>query len=689
MLAEGLLALAVRTQDPAPATLPRPEPREVLALSCRAHDDIARAEVDPVHQLLELPLQHLGLVVRSRNLDAGEPADVDPTVTRAVLTFLDGGDPQAPWLLPWLHRQRTRCPGLRFVHFGDLGPLEADADAFALWIAQLGFAYRPGFSDDPLRIAVEFHDRDGTHFESPPNRRFVHHGPRSVDKDHRVWLTTRLREGGSDPRTPVVTGAFGGIALRPWTVREGTAADDRRWHLDPFRFFADALATHDLPAPEPCVHFGRRAFLLHVDGDGFESQSTTRPGQLSARVFLDEVIARWRIPMTVSVIVAGLTDDLAPIAPNERMLLAREIFARPWVEAASHSVLHPLNWRRKLTARTAPRTVTWYDDKVAGYAHDMTAEVRASIEFVNRWLVPDGGRCAVMLWSGMANPEAAVLREAARLHCANLNGGVSRFDASADSVGYVSPWGKRVGDAYQVYCGAANENVFDGFFTTLPSVFRHVDTTIARTGAPRILKPANVYVHFYSAERPARLAALHGLLARWVDREDTVPITGSAYARAVTSAASDALRIVRTANGFSLGGLGDLRCVRFADPSLRIDWERSKGVLGARVLRRSLYVQLSADAATIVWERDAGAAPRPHLVQSDHALTEAVRTATGLRMRSTAWRDRVIECAGFLPGARVLVRTGDEHDRVLVADGTGHCVLRLPPGDDVIEVREP
>ncbi len=685
----GALALTVRTQSslPAAVALPRPEPREVLALSCRAHDDIARVQVDVVHQLLELPLQYLGLVVRSRNLEDGEPEDVDPTVTRAVLTYFDGGDPQTPWLLPWLHRQRTRCPSLRFVHFGDLGPLEADADAFALWIAQLGFAYREGFSDDPLRIDVEFHDRAGTHFESVPNRRRVHHGPRSVDPDHRVWLTTRLRDDPTNPRTPVVVGPFGGLALRPWTVREGTTADDRRWHLDPFRFFADALATHDLPAPDPSVHWGRRAFLLHVDGDGFESSSTTRKGALSARVFLDEIIDRWRVPMTVSVIVAGLTDDLRPTAPNERMLLAREIFARPFVEPASHSVLHPHNWRRQLTSRSAPRTVNWYAP-IANYAPDMTAEVTASVEFINQWLVPDGGRCNVMLWSGMANPSVAALREAARLQCTNLNGGVCRFDASADSVGYVSPWGKRLGDAYQVYCGAANENVFDGFFTTLPSVFRHVDATIERTGSPRILKPANVYVHFYSAERPARLAALKELLARWIDREDTVPLPASAYARAATSAQSDTLRIARTAEGFALSGLGDLRCVRFADPTLHIDWQRSKGVLGARVLRRALYVQLAGDTATIALSQDATPS-RPHLLQSDHALLDASLMSTGVRFRSRAWRDRTIELAGFLAGARVLVRVGDAPAASLTADARGVCVLRLPPGDDLVEVREP
>lgn len=678
-----LVGLGAFTVAPRPQSVPRPEPRDVLALSARVHDDIARVDIDPVHSMLELPLQHLGMVVRRRNVADGEPPDLDGNVTRAVLTWFDGNDPAVDWLLPWLRRQRARWPALKIVHFGDLGPLERDADAFAGWVRELGFEYRPGFTDDPLRIDVSFHDHAGTHFESAPNWRRVHYGPRSVDPRHTVWITTRDRGIPGDERTPVVVGPFGGLALSPWTLREGTQAEDRRWHLDPFRFFAAALATDDLPAPDPTVLFGRRVFLLHVDGDGFESTSTTRDGALSARVFLDEVIDRWRVPMTVSVIVAGLTDDLAVEAPTERMLLAREIFTRPWVEPASHSVLHPLNWRRKLTPRTPPRSVTWYAP-IANYAHDMTAEVSVSVGFVDRWLLPRGRHCGVMLWSGMANPSDDALREAANLGCVNVNGGVCRFDASADSVGYVSAWGRPTPGGVQVYCGAANENVFDGFFTTLPSAFRHVDTTIERTGTPRILKPANVYVHFYSAERPARLAALQGLLTRWVEREPTLPVHASTYARSVSSVLSERLHVTRLPNGFALDGLGDCRCVRFADPSRRLDWAACEGVVGFRVLQGALYVQLGGERATVAFAAADGKT-RPYVEESNHLLADVELTASGVKLRSQSYRPRLIVVAGCSSSTAVQVRVGST-DRVVKVDAQGRCVLDLPAGDDRVEV---
>ena len=46
----------------------------------------------------------------------------------------------------------------------------------------------------------------------------------------------------------------------------------------------------------------------------------------------------------------------------------------------------------------------------------------------------------------------------------------------------------------------------------MPSAFGHIRETIRRTGSPRILKPANVYCHLYSAEHPVRLRTLQKLI---------------------------------------------------------------------------------------------------------------------------------------------------------------------------------
>ena len=96
-------------------------------------------------------------------------------------------------------------------------------------------------------------------------------------------------------------------------------------------------------------------------GDGFESVSTVAEGQICGEVFRDRIVDAWPIPMTISFIVASLTDEMEPPAANEKMRLARTIIERPWVELASHSVLHPLDWRRSRGRRSLPRSVVWYE----------------------------------------------------------------------------------------------------------------------------------------------------------------------------------------------------------------------------------------------------------------------------------------------------------------------------------------
>ena len=77
---------------------------------------------------------------------------------------------------------------------------------------------------------------------------------------------------------------------------------------------SDALGMRGVPAPEPSVLFGRRMFLLHVDGDGFESISTVAidsgSGKSSAEVFRERVVGRFKIPMTIS--VDGITSSRPP-----------------------------------------------------------------------------------------------------------------------------------------------------------------------------------------------------------------------------------------------------------------------------------------------------------------------------------------------------------------------------------------
>ncbi|MCA8951771.1 MAG: hypothetical protein KDE27_19840, partial [Planctomycetes bacterium] len=489
-------AVAPAQAAPAGETAARPIAREVVVLVDSVIDNLEDPVQDAAREVLQMPLNYLGLRLVRIGIDRAEaPPDVDPRRVRGVGTWLETGGSLPAWVWPWLERQSRR---VRMLHFGSLAPLSRDdrGERLRAHLGRFGLGYDDAVLTDPLRIDVDYVRRDAVPFESEPVYERLHFGPWSLGDGNDVWLRTRDSSRPRRARTPVVTGPWGGLALQPWFVRIGGAAGDRRFYVDPFAFLTAALDLADVPAPDPSVRFGRRVFVLHVDGDGFESVSTVPNAggerRICAEVFRDRIVDRWRVPMTVSVIVASLTDRYDPPAPTGRMELARDILSRSWVEAASHTVLHPLDWRRQLSPRSLPRSVVWFP-ALAGYEHDMVAEVRDSIAFVNRWLVPPGKRCRVMLWSGAANPDERAVAAAAAAGCVNLNGDLFRWDELFDSVGFVSPWGLRLGAQFQVFAGAPNENIYDGFYTTMPGAFAHVDRTLENTGRDRILKPANVY----------------------------------------------------------------------------------------------------------------------------------------------------------------------------------------------------
>jgi hypothetical protein len=438
------------------------------------------------------------------------------------------------------------------------------------------------------------------------------------------------------------------------------------------------------PVPQPSVLFGRRMFTFHVDGDGFESLSAVQPGANCGVVLRDAVINKYLIPSTISIIVASLTPDLHIKEPTANMKTARSIFEADWVEATSHGVLHPFNWYKPWGPAPAERANFGYPG-LAGFVYSPASEVGESLRFIDTRLLPEGKNVVGMLWTGESIAPASALRAAEEMNCWNLNGGTFRWDPAHDSVGYVSPWGRTVDGFLQVYAGAANENEFDGFYDRSPGVFGHVATTIERTGKGRILKPASVYAHFYSAERHLRLKALQKLIERWAFAEPTIPVFASAYAMAVQGAMK--ARVKPLEGGWRLEGWGSCRTARFDDEPREVDFERSKNVWGANRIDGSLYVMLGSGSADLFLSKDPVA--KPHLKESNHVLSDVVLSDKGVRFRSESPIPRKIIVAGLPPAAAVDLLVGTQ-SREVETDSSGHLLIALEPAAPAhVEVRVP
>jgi hypothetical protein len=653
--------------------------RDVIALyDGKGEEDLTDIQ-QPVWSMLQMPLNHLGLRVHSHDIRDGPPPEAWLKQARAVVTWFRSGFECPAWLWPWLEKQ-VPAHALRVVHFQDFGCLAhtaADRTRLDAWLRRFGMAWRDEFVGRRMRIETKLLSEASCALEADPRRYAVHQGPTTTTAANQIWVETRDRSNPDDVRTPVVTGTWGGVALAPWTVLPGGQAGTRRWHLDPFLFFRTALAMDGVPAPHPSVLNGRRMFVLHVDGDGFESVSTARLNTPAAKVFLDEILDVYKLPATVSIIVGSLTRDFDIAQPTDAMKLAAEILNRPYVEAGSHGVLHPYQWSAAWAPGRPPVATLPYK-QMANYDYSPVAEVRDSIRFINERLLEDGKRCRIMQWTGDCIPPAEAILECARHDAVNINGGTFRWDEVHNSVGYVSPWVRALGDAVQVCAGAANENEFPGYFTTNPGSYGHIDTTIERTGQKRILKPANVYVHFYSAETRPRLDTLKRLLDRWARRERTAPVYASTYVTSVLGARSATIR--RTSDGWAVRDMGACRTLRIDEEDRGVDFTRSSGVIGARRIGPSLYIHLDASEASVVLAASPPASP--HLVEANHAVSRVKLTPRSITLVSETLVERVLVLGGFPAEQTVHLTIGGKREDQK-ADGTGRVEVRLPPGADV------
>ncbi len=659
-----LLTLAAAAPVSTAGSAPGPVRRTILAIYDGARADGPRGTV--LHALAEMPLNHLGLVVRYHDIRRGLPAAADLEAIRGVVTwFAAEGLPDPRAYLRFLDRASET--GVPVVVIGALGALVDDAgratplDDVNRTLARLGWRYDGHWS--ATTYAARYDVRDGAviGFERslptsvPPFAR-----TRAVSADARAALRVEI-PGRADATADVVIvgprGAFVAPGFAYFSDRTGTR-EYRQWYLNPFELFREVFDTDRLPKPDTATVSGRRIYYSHIDGDGWRNLTQVEPYRtryaISARVVLDAVVRRFPdLPVTVGPIVGDLDPVWAGTA--ESLAVARALFALPHVEAAIHTYSHPLDWGFFAGADSAGREAGYRAsaDGISGSdvartgeyakprAYDtrpfsLDLEIDEATAFVNG-LLPAGKRVRLVQWSGDTRPFEAVLARTRTLGLANINGGDTRFDREFPSAAWVAPLGTRVGRELQVYASNSNENTYTDLWRDRFFGFSYLSRTVRNTGSPRRLKPFNVYYHMYSGER---LSSLNAVLANLE------------YARSLPLAPIEASRFTRIVEGFHSTVFeqegpatwrvlerGGVQTVRFDGASLSaVDFARSSGVVGQRHELGSLFVTLDeADPAPrVALTRGApsGREPQatvPYLVESRWRVHHVRRTAGEVR----------------------------------------------------------
>ena len=519
-------------------------PRRVLILYEKAKD--SQLIYMDAHRIGALPLEWLGYVPEYRDIADPMPEGTLAGRYAGIATWFTDETVAGDKLYPWLRRQMQE--GVRVAFFSSFGFHLDGTRATALGL-ELGQIARP-----PQTISVRTRDAM-MGFETPPlpDRRSFQ--PLTVVRG--APLLSLAGDQG-EKMDPVAITDWGGYALFPYHVITLPGAGSKRWVIDPFAFLARALALPAMPVPDVTTESGRRLLLAHVDGDGFPSRAERAGSPVAGQVLLEDVLARHRIPHTVSVIEGEIAPNgLYPQLSPALEAIARRIFALPYVEIASHSLSHPFRWQA--LAQQAQSSENEYSLNLPGYKYDPQAEVGGSIKYIDERLAPQGKRTKVFLWTGDCNPDELPLVDAERAGVLNMNGGDTLTTRADSSVTRVSPLGIPRGRHYQVYAPNQNENVYTNLWHGPYYGFEKVIETFELTEAPRRLKAVDIYYHVYSATKSASLAALDKVYG-WAAAQPLYPVYVSEYAQRVLDVRK--VVVARTGEGWRVRNLGTLRTLR-------------------------------------------------------------------------------------------------------------------------------
>lgn len=564
-----------------------------------------------------MPLQFQGLVPDIRAINSTMPAGTLQGRYAGIVVWLEEDDLADADFEDWLVEQKDAGIPIAMMGYPAVDPVGPNAQAF-------GFESRPTPLSPPT--VTRQHEAMGFELALP---KLIELSSPLHNPSAQPWLELRA---GEHTYTPVATTPWGGYAFQPFMIRsvlpgeKGERLD--RWVVNPLTFIREALQLPAMPIPDVTTENGRRLFFAHMDGDGFPSLAEVKgyQGQTDARVLLEEVLKRFEVPTTISVIEGEVAPHgLYPKMSAELEQIAREMFALPHVEAATHTYSHPFFW---YDAQRMPGELYGPEGQlrlpIPGYRMDPVREVVGSAEYINDNLLVDGKRTQMVLWSGDTIPTPEALAAARQGNLLNMNGSDTIITRSAPTWTLIKGIGLPKGDEYQVYAPNQNENVYTNEWSGPFYGFERVIETFELTGSPHRFKPVNIYYHTYIASKAAGLESLQRVY-RWAQSQPLHPVFASDYVRKVLD--FNTMVIARDSHGWRVKGNGELRTLRLPASLPVPSLTSSNGVAGYREDGPGRYLHLSGGHAR--WQPGPDSAP--YLQQANARLTTFARHEDGIQ----------------------------------------------------------
>src|ERR1700722_5684968 len=248
---------------------PVPVRREILALYDGAQE--GDAELTRINRIAELPLNHLGFVLRFHDIRTKLPEPAEMERYRGVLTWFVGSVPDGNGYLAWAS-QVSRM-NVRYVILGDIGVLASPANLPIVnrLLNLAGVRHTGDYVAPTLGTRVLQKDQGLIEFECrlyPVLSDYPVINVSGAGTRVGLMLETPSRDGKRKTAL-VAIGERGGYAAFNYEYcQQRPPLYQGKWLLDPFAFFRAAFGSDGQPIPDTTTASGNRLYFSVLSNEG-------------------------------------------------------------------------------------------------------------------------------------------------------------------------------------------------------------------------------------------------------------------------------------------------------------------------------------------------------------------------------------------------------------------------------------
>ena len=322
---------------------PVPVKREILALYDGGQE--GSADGTRIHRFAELPLNHLGFIVRFLDIRDRLPDPAAMARYRGVLTWFVGPVPDTSAYLAWAG-QVSQMP-VRFAILGDVGVDPTPANLFLInrLLGAIGLRHTGDLVAPTRGSRVTHKDARLVEYECRLDPVLPDYPVISVvDATSRIGLAVQVpARDGTSSTTLVAIGAKGGYAAFNYEFCHQRAPTHRgRWMIDPFAFFHAAFGADVFPVPDVTTVSGRRLYFGQLHSEGWSNETKVeryrQQREMAAEVVLRELIEPFAdLPVTLDLRNSNL--DRAGRSAQRAREIAEKTLALPQVERPGRHIV--------------------------------------------------------------------------------------------------------------------------------------------------------------------------------------------------------------------------------------------------------------------------------------------------------------------------------------------------------------